>query len=286
MTCQLCYWRLCWLADWLNTNCSLGVGIVKERPFFLGQRKTACWKQTSMIIFLLFFLTLQHDSDISAYTYEKTLVMEQRSQMLKQINLTKTEREREVRCLTSALWWFFSQCAQTLDRTWQGDWAGFDLIWPNLTHEGLQTKVKSEQCLATSTSSVTAHQTIPLLHDVCLCWWKLSIRVYGKFHVLLLLEIVCLHGEEKQQQKLFPHFCFFAPPRGWSQIQSITDSSRGSIRRKNPAAVNTQLSVTEDPPAASKEEKPEEEVGVNQMSETQTCRENCLCNVMFYSYLC
>ncbi|CAG11794.1 unnamed protein product, partial [Tetraodon nigroviridis] len=80
----------------------------------------------------------QHDGDISAYTYEKTLVMEQRSQMLKQINLTKNERERE--------------------------------------------------------------------------------------------------------------------------IQSITDSSRGSIRRKNPAAVTTQLSVTEDPPAAAKEEKPEEEV--------------------------
>ena len=41
--------------------------------------------------------SLQQDSDISAYTYEKTLVMEQRSQILKQINLTKTEREREVR---------------------------------------------------------------------------------------------------------------------------------------------------------------------------------------------
>uniref|UniRef100_A0A8C2J5I7 Solute carrier family 12 member 5a n=1 Tax=Cyprinus carpio TaxID=7962 RepID=A0A8C2J5I7_CYPCA len=82
-------------------------------------------------------LYLQHDSDISAYTYEKTLMMEQRSQILKQINLTKTERERE--------------------------------------------------------------------------------------------------------------------------IQSITDSSRGSIRRKNPAAVTTQLSVTEEPAASSKEEKPEEE---------------------------
>uniref|UniRef100_A0A7N6BI85 Solute carrier family 12 member 5a n=1 Tax=Anabas testudineus TaxID=64144 RepID=A0A7N6BI85_ANATE len=44
-----------------------------------------------------------HDSDISAYTYEKTLVMEQRSQMLKQINLTKNEREREVR---KFLCWF------------------------------------------------------------------------------------------------------------------------------------------------------------------------------------
>uniref|UniRef100_A0A3B4BKE6 Uncharacterized protein n=1 Tax=Periophthalmus magnuspinnatus TaxID=409849 RepID=A0A3B4BKE6_9GOBI len=35
------------------------------------------------------------DSDISAYTYEKTLVMEQRSQILKQMQLTKTEMERE-----------------------------------------------------------------------------------------------------------------------------------------------------------------------------------------------
>lgn len=49
-------------------------------------------------------------------------------------------------------------------------------------------------------------------------------------------------------------------PSASQQIQSITDSSRGSIRRKNPAAVTTQLSVTEDPPAAAKEEKPEEEV--------------------------
>lgn len=38
----------------------------------------------------------QHDNDISAFTYEKTLVMEQRSQMLKQMQLSRTEREREV----------------------------------------------------------------------------------------------------------------------------------------------------------------------------------------------
>lgn len=41
-------------------------------------------------------VSLQHDSDISAFTYEKTLVMEQRSQMLKQMQLSRTEREREV----------------------------------------------------------------------------------------------------------------------------------------------------------------------------------------------
>jgi potassium/chloride transporter 4/5/6 len=137
-------------------------GMLMLLPFLLRQHKV--WRKCKMRIFtvaqmddnsiqmkkdlttFLYHLRIDamvevvemQDSDISAYTYEKTLVMEQRSQILKQINLTKTERERE--------------------------------------------------------------------------------------------------------------------------IQSITDSSRGSIRRKNPAAVTTQLSVTEDPPAASKEEKPEEEV--------------------------
>ncbi|KAL2097605.1 hypothetical protein ACEWY4_006812 [Coilia grayii] len=40
-----------------------------------------------------------HASDISAFTYEKTLVMEQRSQMLKQMQLSKTEREREAQLI-------------------------------------------------------------------------------------------------------------------------------------------------------------------------------------------
>lgn len=59
-----------------------------------------CWRcleGSSLVTFACPCLLSQHDSDISAYTYEKTLVMEQRSQMLKQINLTKNEREREVR---------------------------------------------------------------------------------------------------------------------------------------------------------------------------------------------
>ncbi|KAK2496165.1 hypothetical protein MC885_001859 [Smutsia gigantea] len=40
-----------------------------------------------------------HNSDISAYTYERTLMMEQRSQMLRQMRLTKTEREREAQLI-------------------------------------------------------------------------------------------------------------------------------------------------------------------------------------------
>lgn len=38
----------------------------------------------------------QVENDISAFTYERTLMMEQRSQMLKQMQLSKTEQEREV----------------------------------------------------------------------------------------------------------------------------------------------------------------------------------------------
>lgn len=53
--------------------------------------------QTSWLYLTHECMTFQHDTDISAYTYEKTLVMEQRSQMLKQMHLTKNEMEREVK---------------------------------------------------------------------------------------------------------------------------------------------------------------------------------------------
>uniref|UniRef100_A0A674NPB2 Solute carrier family 12 member 5a n=1 Tax=Takifugu rubripes TaxID=31033 RepID=A0A674NPB2_TAKRU len=95
-------------------------GMLMLLPFLLRQHKV--WRKCKMRIFtvaqmddnsiqmkkdltmFLYHLRIDamvevvemHDGDISAYTYEKTLVMEQRSQMLKQINLTKTEREREV----------------------------------------------------------------------------------------------------------------------------------------------------------------------------------------------
>uniref|UniRef100_A0AAY4CHQ7 Solute carrier family 12 member 5 n=1 Tax=Denticeps clupeoides TaxID=299321 RepID=A0AAY4CHQ7_9TELE len=96
-------------------------GMLMLLPFLLRQHKV--WRKCKMRIFtvaqmddnsiqmkkdlttFLYHLRIDaevevvemHDSDISAYTYEKTLMMEQRSQILKQINLTKTEREREVR---------------------------------------------------------------------------------------------------------------------------------------------------------------------------------------------
>uniref|UniRef100_A0AAY4CJ66 Uncharacterized protein n=1 Tax=Denticeps clupeoides TaxID=299321 RepID=A0AAY4CJ66_9TELE len=97
-------------------------GMLMLLPFLLRQHKV--WRKCKMRIFTVaqmddnsiqmkkdlttFLYHLRIDAevevvemvrslDISAYTYEKTLMMEQRSQILKQINLTKTEREREVR---------------------------------------------------------------------------------------------------------------------------------------------------------------------------------------------
>lgn len=54
---------------------------------------------TQVFFFFFWFLSVKHDGDISAYTYEKTLIMEQRSQILKQMHLTKNEMEREVSCV-------------------------------------------------------------------------------------------------------------------------------------------------------------------------------------------
>uniref|UniRef100_A0AAR2K208 Solute carrier family 12 member 7a n=1 Tax=Pygocentrus nattereri TaxID=42514 RepID=A0AAR2K208_PYGNA len=94
-------------------------GLLMLLPFLLRQHKV--WKKCKMRIFTvahlddnsiqmkkdlhMFMYQLRldaevevvemHASDISAFTYEKTLVMEQRSQMLKQMQLSKTERERE-----------------------------------------------------------------------------------------------------------------------------------------------------------------------------------------------
>uniref|UniRef100_A0A7M4E3N2 Solute carrier family 12 member 4 n=1 Tax=Crocodylus porosus TaxID=8502 RepID=A0A7M4E3N2_CROPO len=94
-------------------------GMLMLLPFLLKQHKV--WRKCKMRIFtvaqmddnsiqmkkdlatFLYHLRIEaevevvemHNSDISAYTYERTLMMEQRSQMLRQMRLTKTERERE-----------------------------------------------------------------------------------------------------------------------------------------------------------------------------------------------
>uniref|UniRef100_A0A8C7JT95 Solute carrier family 12 member 7 n=1 Tax=Oncorhynchus kisutch TaxID=8019 RepID=A0A8C7JT95_ONCKI len=99
-------------------------GLLMLLPFLLRQHKV--WRKCKMRIFtvaqmddnsiqmkkdlqmFLYHLRLNavvevvemHDSDIAAFTYEKTLVMEQRSQMLKQMQLSRNEREREAHLIT------------------------------------------------------------------------------------------------------------------------------------------------------------------------------------------
>ncbi|KAM9475352.1 solute carrier family 12 member 5b isoform 2-T2 [Clarias gariepinus] len=99
-------------------------GMLMLLPFLLRQHKV--WRKCKMRIFtvaqiddnsiqmkkdlltFLYHLRLDaevevvemHESDISAYTYEKTLVMEQRSQILKEMHLTKNEWEREIQSIT------------------------------------------------------------------------------------------------------------------------------------------------------------------------------------------
>ncbi|XP_022047872.1 solute carrier family 12 member 7 isoform X3 [Acanthochromis polyacanthus] len=99
-------------------------GMLMLLPFLLRQHKV--WRKCKMRIFtvaqmddnsiqmkkdlqmFLYHLRLDaevevvemQDNDISAFTYEKTLMMEQRSQMLKQMHLSRTEREREIQSIT------------------------------------------------------------------------------------------------------------------------------------------------------------------------------------------
>ncbi|KAL1007443.1 hypothetical protein UPYG_G00086820 [Umbra pygmaea] len=94
-------------------------GMLMLLPFLLKQHKV--WRKCKMRIFtvaqmddnsiqmkkdlatFLYQLRIEaevevvemHDSDISAYTYERTLMMEQRSQMLRHMRLSTAERERE-----------------------------------------------------------------------------------------------------------------------------------------------------------------------------------------------
>uniref|UniRef100_A0A3P9I700 Solute carrier family 12 member 5b n=1 Tax=Oryzias latipes TaxID=8090 RepID=A0A3P9I700_ORYLA len=101
-------------------------GMLMLLPFLLRQHKV--WRKCKMRIFtvaqmddnsiqmkkdlimFLYHLRLDAvvevvemlDNDISAYTYEKTLVMEQRSQILKQMHLTKNEMEREIQSITDS----------------------------------------------------------------------------------------------------------------------------------------------------------------------------------------
>uniref|UniRef100_A0A3B3Y738 Solute carrier family 12 member 7b n=1 Tax=Poecilia mexicana TaxID=48701 RepID=A0A3B3Y738_9TELE len=82
-------------------------GMCKMRIFTVAQMDDNSIQMKKDLQMFLYHLRLDaevevvemHDNDISAFTYEKTLVMEQRSQMLKQMHLSRTEREREAQLI-------------------------------------------------------------------------------------------------------------------------------------------------------------------------------------------
>lgn len=75
----------------------------------------------------------QHDSDISAYTYERTLMMEQRSQMLRQMRLSGAERKREVCFQSFGNLFVFSTCCQPNHLVFlvffRPSWLKTDTLW-------------------------------------------------------------------------------------------------------------------------------------------------------------
>uniref|UniRef100_A0A452VA21 Solute carrier family 12 member 7 n=1 Tax=Ursus maritimus TaxID=29073 RepID=A0A452VA21_URSMA len=78
---------------------SAGLGGMKHNTVLMAWPES--WKQEDNTFSWKNFVVLEAEveNDISAFTYEKTLMMEQRSQMLKQMQLSKTEREREAQLI-------------------------------------------------------------------------------------------------------------------------------------------------------------------------------------------
>ncbi|KAF3836169.1 hypothetical protein F7725_028727 [Dissostichus mawsoni] len=150
-------------------------GMLMLLPFLLRQHKV--WRKCKMRIFtvaqmddnsiqmkkdlqmFLYHLRLDaevevvemHDNDISAFTYEKTLVMEQRSQMLKQMQLSRTEREREIQSITD-------ESRNSIRRKNQGTSEGTNLSRQSSTVEDNQ---EDEVADVVNPKSLTAQ----LIHD-------------------------------------------------------------------------------------------------------------------------
>lgn len=155
--------------------------------FDWGQNQIGLWSDLPSFLFSL----SQFDSDISAYTYEKTLVMEQRSQILKQMHLTKNEMEREVNGKPQ------NQTCRLRKNLFES--RAYNIVLASTKYNISQMAFDFTQCV----------------------------------------------------------FSTFLLP----QIQSITDSSRGSIRRKNQTALRPQQSAQE---GLSQPEIPEDEVRLQQ----------------------
>lgn len=67
------------------------VEVVEMVCFFSHSKKCLFQAIKLSLIIIMYFTLKQMDNDISAYTYERTLMMEQRNQMLRELQLNKKE---------------------------------------------------------------------------------------------------------------------------------------------------------------------------------------------------
>ncbi|XP_053101230.1 solute carrier family 12 member 7 isoform X1 [Hemicordylus capensis] len=168
-------------------------GMLMLLPFLLRQHKV--WRKCKMRIFtvaqmddnsiqmkkdlqmFLYHLRLNaevevvemFENDISAFTYEKTLVMEQRSQMLKQMQLSKNEREREIQSITDES---RSSIRRKSHSSPQCIGQDIDNLLPNNTQEEEAQLIHDRNTASHSTTMVKSHTAVATPEKIQMTWTK------------------------------------------------------------------------------------------------------------------
>ncbi|XP_044298910.1 solute carrier family 12 member 7 isoform X3 [Varanus komodoensis] len=168
-------------------------GMLMLLPFLLKQHKV--WRKCKMRIFtvaqmddnsiqmkkdlqmFLYHLRISaevevvemFENDISAFTYEKTLVMEQRSQMLKQMQLSKNEREREIQSITDESRGSIRRKSRSSPQCISQD---VDHLLPNDIQEEEAQLIHDRNTAAHSTGMVKSHTAIATPEKVQMTWTK------------------------------------------------------------------------------------------------------------------
>ncbi|XP_042320323.1 LOW QUALITY PROTEIN: solute carrier family 12 member 7 [Sceloporus undulatus] len=167
-------------------------GMLMLLPFLLRQHKV--WKKCKMRIFtvaqmddnsiqmkkdlqmFLYHLRLNaevevvemFENDISAFTYEKTLVMEQRSQMLKQMQLSKNEREREIQSITDVSRGSIRKKSRSSPQCIAQD---VDSLLPNNIQEEAQL-IHDRNTASHSTGMIKSHSALSTPEKIQMTWTK------------------------------------------------------------------------------------------------------------------
>ncbi|XP_053253164.1 solute carrier family 12 member 7 isoform X3 [Podarcis raffonei] len=168
-------------------------GMLMLLPFLLRQHKV--WRKCKMRIFtvaqmddnsiqmkkdlqmFLYHLRINaevevvemFENDISAFTYEKTLVMEQRSQMLKQMQLSKNEREREIQSITDESRGSIRKKSRSSPQCIGQD---VDNLLPNDIQEEEAQLIHDRNTASRSTGMVKSHTAVATPDKIQMTWTK------------------------------------------------------------------------------------------------------------------